>query len=576
MVQEQTQAPEPESTETTGDVESGEVRTPESFLNLDRPVVGRTVSTKGEPNTSTKFHFWLSAGSGPQANLEIGNIVAAFADDREDITFGTVIEMRSYSDVDSFIADYLSHDFGQADIELPTDTAQVIVVTCAVMRHLSGRTRPVGRSRVYWPSVRGIEFAYGIIDESGQNSFSGTPVPIGVFENGDGTVAPIRVDDDFVLGPLAAHVNVTGISGLAAKTSAVTFALKSLLTHSAKRVAVVAFNVKHRDLLYMDVVNPSLDEEPWSQHVYRALGIPEEPFTQVRYYAPVDPRNPQATQSLRQTGVTSFSWDLQMIYEDIPTLFNPDDWDERAEGVWFVIADEIRRNPSWTYAQMTQWVTNQIRSAQNTNQNVMRGYFLSTWQKVNSHLTRFPFTYSGLLRTVAGASDIPFQSMQTRDVFVVDIQMLNDRGQRLVFSRAMRTISDMLETASGNVDAVVVFVDELNKFAPAGNFRSPIKEQLIEITARGRSIGLVLFGAEQFSSSVDRQVVDNSATFMFGRTETNELRTPAYTGFTDEVKSKITTLPQGQLLLKFAKFSQPIFIRFPFPPCLGGDQAGGE
>ena len=102
--------------------------------------------------------------------------------------------------------------------------------------------------------------------------------------------------------------------------------------------------------------------------------------------------------------------------------------------------------------------------------------------------------------------------------------------------------------------------------------RSPLKSQLIDITARGRSLGLVLFGAEQFASSVDKEIIENSSTYLFGRTETNELRTPNYSAFSDEIKTKLRTLPQGQLLAKFAKFAQPIFVRFPFPTSLPGDQ----
>jgi len=112
--------------------------------------LGRTASTKFEPNTSTRFLFWIGREeeNEAKAKLEIGNIVAAVSDDGSDITFGTVVEMRSYSDVDSFIADYLSHDFGNADLEVPTDVAEIVVVSCDVMRNLSNTARPVGRSRV--------------------------------------------------------------------------------------------------------------------------------------------------------------------------------------------------------------------------------------------------------------------------------------------------------------------------------------------------------------------------------------------------------------------------------------------
>ena len=279
-------------------LQEDEAITLKSFLNENYGVIGRTASTKYEPNTSSKFQFWLSKRPVPNnpayarkneehadtslqerlggdarenevASIEIGNIVAALADLNDDITFGLVVEMRSYSDIDSFIADYLSHDFGDAKIEVPTDISEVVVVTCSVMRNVSARTKPVGRSRIYFPSSLGIEFAYGIVDDRGKILFSGAPIPVGVFENGDGSIAPIRIDEDFILGPQGAHLNVSGISGLASKTSAIQFITKSVLTHKQKRAAVVMFNVKSRDLLYVDQANPTLESENWSQKAYK-------------------------------------------------------------------------------------------------------------------------------------------------------------------------------------------------------------------------------------------------------------------------------------------------------------------
>jgi hypothetical protein len=547
------------------------------FLNGREPAIGRTVSTRLEPNTSSRFHFWVSAEEARLGRLEIGSILAAVADDDDEITFGTITEMRSYSDVDSFIADYLSHDFGGADIQVPTDIEEVLVVTCASMRSLSLKTKPVGRSRVYFPSELGIQYSYGIVNERGENIFEGNPIPIGVFENADGTIAPISVDEAFVVGPEGAHLNVSGISGLAAKTSAVEFVIASLLRNTGKRVAVVMFNVKSKDLLYIDRANPRLEFdgeiETWSRGIYEALEIPTRPFEGARFFAPADPADPNGAQTLRQGAVESFQWDLSQIVRDIPGLFDPMDWDDRMEGAWFVVEQAQARNQFVTYAQMLAWLDNLISTANARNRQWHLSVHIATWSKLRFHLQRFPRAYRGLIATAGAGHDIPWSQLASGTVFVVDIQALNSRGQRLAFGRAIRSITDMLEGEEGEVDAVVVFVDELNKFAPSGNVRTPLKSHLIDVTARGRSIGMVLFGAEQFSSSVEREIVENSATYLFGRTESNELRSPAYSGFSDEVKTKLTMLPQGSLLAKFAKFPQPIFVRFPLPPCMPGDQA---
>jgi uncharacterized protein len=549
----------------------------ESFLNVQYGIIGRTVSTKSEPNTSREFQFWVANRDEAQSKLEIGNILAAYSDDKDDVTFGVVIEMRSYSDVDSFIADYLSHNFGEADVNVPTDIAQVLVVTCAVMRNVSLMTKPVGRSRVYFPSSLGIQFSYGIVDEKGESVFNGAEIPVGVFENGDGTKAPISVDEDFLIGPEGAHLNVTGISGLAAKTSAIEFVLKSLLTHTKKRVAVVMFNVKSKDLLYVDQSNGRLSDvadklAAQSVEIYKTLGIPSEPFAGARFFAPADPRNPNKTKSLRVLPTVRFEWDLSMMYRDVPGLFDPLDWDDKMEGAWFHIEESVDRGAAMTYSQMLANLDKLIQEAERNNNQWPRNVHIATWNKLRFHLKRFPKAYEGLIATAGKGTDIPWKELNEESVFVVDIQMLNDRGQRLVFGRSIRAISDLLEAGDSNLDAVVVFVDELNKFAPAGSMRTPLKSRLVDITARGRSIGLVLFGAEQFASSVEKEIVENSSTYLIGRTETNELRTPSYGVLSDEVKAKLTMLPQGQLLVKFAKFPQPIFVKFPLPPCLPGDR----
>jgi len=420
----------------------------EDFMNIDYGVIGRTASTRLEPNTSNKFQFWLSRlnigektnttktivgkNKNEVASVQIGNILTAVSDKRDDITFGLVTEMRSYSEVDSFNADYLSHDFGDGTIEVPTDISEVTVVTCAVMRNISLQTKPVGRSRVYFPSISGIQFAYGIIDSSKNIVFKGAPIPFGVFENGDGTTAPFFVDENFLVGKEGAHLNV--------------FCTKSLLSHTQKSIAVVMFNVKSRDLLYIDQPNPKIEQEDWSRKVYPILETPAEPFKEAEFFAPADPdQRPQGTQSLRTLPTVPFEWDLQMMYHQIPALFDPMDWDDKIEGVWFSIQDDIESGKLITYSQMLNEVKTAIDRANQAGNQWIRSNHISTWQKMLSHLRRFPQSYRGLIATAGKGKDIPWQKLKSGGVFVIDISLLNDRGQRLVFGRSIAAISDMLE-----------------------------------------------------------------------------------------------------------------------------------
>ena len=551
----------------------------EKFLNVDYGIIGRTAATKYEPHTSTQFHLWLTSaertgGEQVAKNIEIGNIVAALSDTYDEVTFGTVVEMRVYADAESFLSDFTSHDFGDAGVEVPTDVAEVVVVTCDVLRNFSARAKPVGRSRVYYPSAQGIQYAFNLVDEDGNHDAATAPIPLGLYENGDGTVAAIAVDEAFLVGPEGAHINVSGISGLASKTSALQFLTLSLLTHSKKRLAVLAFNVKSKDLLYLDQANPRLLTDSWSLDAYRALDIPPRPLTQARFFAPADPTEPTRTQSLRRLPTQRIEWDLASIYRDIPTLFNPLDWDDKLAGVWSSIEGEIEHGNILSYAQMLTWIDRLIDSANNARppQQWVRGNHISTWLKARSHLQRFPLAFKGLIATAGAGTDIPWSQFGDRSVYVIDIQMLSDAGKRLVFSRAINAVREMLEAGTLELDGVLVIADELNKFAPATGERSPLKEQLVDITARGRSIGLILCGAEQFVSSVDKQIVENSATHLYGRTGVNELRAPNYSALSDEVKGKLSTLAQGRLLVQSARLPQSVFMRFPLPPCVAGDQ----
>jgi len=535
---------------------------------MDFGIVGRTIATRLQPNTSSEFSFWISDKKEALDSVEIGNIVAAYSDRADDITFGQVTDMQSYSNVEDAITDFSEHNFGTAESNIP-DVPEVTVARCSIMRNISGKTKPPARSQVYFPSSLGIKFAYGIVDECGDKSFSNT-VPIGVFQNGDGTLVPIGIDEDFLVGPEGAHLNISGISGLASKTSFIMFMFKSLLERTEKKIGIVTFNVKGKDLLHLDQSNPEMDD--WSKEAYDKTSISSSRFDRVRYFAPRDHNNPGGTYSQRNTA-EPFIWGLHSSHPNIPALFNPDDWDDKTEGVWHVIQEKIE-DPVKNirkYEDMLDWIHDKLNYANRNKSSTIQGYHIHTWQKLFKHLKRLPRAYQGLISKTGRGKDIPWEDLKPGNVFVVDMEMLDERAQNFVFGCSMDAIKFLLENESSDLDAVVVFVDELGKFAPAGNNKAPLKQNLLDITARGRSMGLSLFGAQQFVSTVEREIVDNCATHIFGRTEVTELREANYSIFSEEIKSKLVKMSQGELLLRFARFPHPIFVKFPRPPCKLGN-----
>ena len=112
---------------------------------------------------------------------------------------------------------------------------------------------------------------------------------------------------------------------------------------------------------------------------------------------------------------------------------------------------------------------------------------------------------------------------------------------------------------------VLIFVDELNKYAPAGAKESPLIEQILDISERGRSLGIILFSAQQFMSAVHPRVTGNCATKIVGRSTSSEVMQPDYRFLDQELKLSVTRLAKGELLMQHAIFRQPVKVIFPMP-----------
>jgi DNA helicase HerA-like ATPase len=155
---------------------------------------------------------------------------------------------------------------------------------------------------------------------------------------------------------------------------------------------------------------------------------------------------------------------------------------------------------------------------------------------------------------------------------VVDIAKLQDEERALVFGHIIQQVYGMYAEATIDERAdlpskVLVFVDELNKYAPArrGDGESSILDYVLDIAARGRSLGVVLVSAEQFMSEVHGQVVGNCATKVIGRSDSSELADTAYRFINQDVKAHLTRLDKGELLLSHPIYRQPVKIEFPRP-----------
>ena len=119
-------------------------------------------------------------------------------------------------------------------------------------------------------------------------------LPAGLTRDGE----PVVLDLDFIDGTKGAHVNISGISGVATKTSYATFLLYSLfnsgvLGAAATNTKGLIFNVKGEDLLFLDHANTRLDEAQRAR--YGLLGLQAAPFRSVRVLAPPRRGDPNGT-----------------------------------------------------------------------------------------------------------------------------------------------------------------------------------------------------------------------------------------------------------------------------------------
>ena len=161
----------------------------------------------------------------------------------------------------------------------------------------------------------------------------GRPLPIGLGRDG----LPVHVDLDFFDGRKGGHMSISGISGVATKTSFALFFLRMLtaspqvLGEGAANLRVLVFNVKGEDLLWLDHPNRLYDDaaaEGWA-----ALGIEASPFPSVRFWAP--PRRRSGDVLLpdtggRQEGVDVFTWTpREFIDEELLRFLFTDANDQR-------------------------------------------------------------------------------------------------------------------------------------------------------------------------------------------------------------------------------------------------------
>lgn len=541
---------------------------------ITQTAVGRTSATERDPSTSDKFNFWLSPDIivNPFDIVEVEQVAP---ENKASKTYGLVTILEHRTDAPNHLANFISSNFGNITEEPNTPRQGTTVAKVNVLSNNANVYMPVPNERlVKFADAKGIEEALGIDQMEVKNR-----IPAGLISMSNGASAVAHIDRRYVLGPLSAHINISGISGLATKTSYAMFIIQSILQKAddPSKIAVIIMNVKQADLLHIDERGPDLP--PDQKEMWEKLGLEPKPFEpgKVHYLLPRSKDGKQPNSFFPPDIYTIYAYDLKATADKLDLLFS--DVSDPSGTMESIIGDimmglqaehsDFKNVASWSQllyglplykdGQTQRWGDHHKASV----------------GKFRRHLRRLVQTRQTGIFVDSRATNEKLLSVEIGKIkgghiYVVDIAKLADAEQTLVFGDLLKTVYSLKAEApeEGEEEApekIIFFVDELNKYAPSGAKSSPISEQVLDIAERGRSLGVILISAQQFMSAVHSRVTGNAATKVIGRSGSAEVLQPDYRFLDDELKLNVTRLNQGELLLCHAIYRQPVKIVFPEP-----------
>jgi DNA helicase HerA-like ATPase len=435
------------------------------------------------------------------------------------------------------------------------------------------------------------------------------PLPIGLGRDG----APVHVDLDFFDGRKGGHMSISGISGVATKTSFALFFLRMLTStpevvgSGAANLRVLVFNVKGEDLLWLDRPNASFEAHEGAREGWTALGVDPAPFPSVRFWAP--PRRQSGDVVVPDTGgrfegVDVFSWTPRaFIDQDLLEFCFTDASDAKnqipfiRERVqlqlkrWAVGVDGMPgavalRDPAQAPDGHAWSRDDRIPAAQ---ADVVITDLPSLVRALEVHLEPgdgseadaawtarvMPGTVAAFLRRLHAASARLGHLVRAdadrridrgaANVTVVAIQSLHEQAQRFVVGALLRETFKEKEDTGQRLPLSVIVLDELNKYAPREG-TGPLKDMLIDIAQRGRSLGVLLVGAQQTASRVAPEVLENAAIRVTGRLDSAEAERAEYGWMLPSTRARARLLKPGTMVVSQPAIPVPLVVTFPFPP----------
>ena len=550
-----------------------------------KKIIGKVTATEKQPTTIDEFCFWTSKDMilNPFDVIKVDHI-------NDSITFGVVEEISHITDTQSYLTSFISNDFGDVETQANTQRIGMNYVKTKVIGNTKNIYIPVRNGeQVCFANAEEIQQALGLDKENIKN-----PLVCGYLEMYEGVgddvkvSLPVYFNSHFLLGPEGAHLNISGISGLAAKTSYAMFLFKSIQQHYINNaeneikddVAFVLLNVKGRDLLAIDEPNNDLSKKDKS--TYEMLGLDSTPFSNVKYYYPYSDRNISNTYAKDADVQAQFdlekAFKFKYIFEDdkdnLDLLFsNIEDPNETMESIINYIISK-----QGNFGNIRNWKDFLKEVDEHCNKGSAKDKEISvlSWRKFKRIIRKAINNPIFSQRVSEQDKEIRLQDaikeIRKNEICVVDIAKLDEGMQSFVFGDVIRAIYDLQLGQFDDVpedkipSKIVVFIDELNKYASKDVPKSsPILKQIRDISERGRSLGIVLFSAEQFKSAIDDRVKGNCSTHAYGRTNAIEISKNDYRYIPKVYKNMMTRLKQGEYIIQNPVFRSLLNIKFPKP-----------
>jgi DNA helicase HerA-like ATPase len=531
--------------------------------------VGRVLGTLD----ATPLQFWVAVQPGAYLQLDDVVVTARVLPSGDAVMIsGVVTQVRARHEGASFDSDV----FAIADGTLPAQVQEAAEITTT-------RVEP----EIYVPPEPGAAVwrADGA-DRDRALYFDRMErrIPVGFGRDGEA----LYINAEFLDGTRGAHVSISGISGVATKTSFATWLLYSTFRSGVlggagdtTNTRALIFNVKGEDLLFLDHPNTRLDAT--TEQAYARLGLPAGPFPDVCVYAPprLGDRNGVPDVASRLHGIDAFYWTLAEFCADrlLPFVFaDADDDRQQYTMVVHAVAAHLARvaEPAaggvvidgrrvGSYEDLVDLIADRLSDEDTRGEWAGSAVGLGT---VNAFLRRLISSKRDLARLVRGDLDPDrrhgVNTAESAQVTIVDLHNLPDRAQRFVVGVILKSEFERKEKAGTAKPLLFVVLDELNKYAPRDG-TSPIKEVLLDIAERGRSLGVVLIGAQQTASEVERRILVNSAIKVVGRLDAAEVTRPEY-GFLPPAQQKRALIAKpGTMFLNQPDIPVPLVAEFPFP-----------